>query len=61
MPKYLIVLGQLALAIVAMGLISVISGSRVWSAATGSSIVLWLVLAALVPKWDHRPKDTPQY
>jgi hypothetical protein len=35
MPKYLIVLGLLALVIVAMGLISVIGGSRVWSAATG--------------------------
>lgn len=61
MPGYLIVLGLLALVIVAMGLISVISGSWVWSAATVSSIVLWLVLAAVVPKWTHRHKDTPQH
>ena len=41
MPKYLIVLGLLALVIVAMGLISVISvisGSRVWSATGHRSL-----------------------
>jgi hypothetical protein len=61
MPRYLIVLGLFALVIVAMGLISVISASWVWSAATGCSILLWLVLAAVVPKWAHRPKDTTQH
>lgn len=61
MPQYLIVIGLLALVIVSMGMISVISGSWSWSAATGCSIVLWLALAALVPKWAHRPKDTPQH
>jgi uncharacterized membrane protein YvlD (DUF360 family) len=47
MPRYLLVLGLFALVIVAMGLISV---SWVWSAAAGCSIVLWLALAALVPR-----------
>jgi hypothetical protein len=45
MPKYLIGLGLLALSIVVMGMVSVISGSWVWSAATGCFIVLWLALA----------------
>lgn len=36
MPRYLIVLGSLALLIVAMGLIGVIGDSWVWSAATES-------------------------
>jgi hypothetical protein len=61
MPGYLIVLGLLALVIVAMGLISVISGSWVWSVATVSSIVVWFGLAAVVPKGTHRHKDTPQH
>lgn len=61
MPGYLIVLGLLALVIVAMGMISVVSGSWIWSAATECSIVLWLALGAVVPKWVHRLKDTPQH
>ena len=60
MPRYLIALGLLVFVIVAMGLISVVGDSWVWSAATGISIVVWLGLAAIVPKWAHRPKDTPQ-
>ena len=59
MPRYLVALGLFALVIVGMGMISVISGSWIWSAATGCSIVLWLALAAVVPKWVHRLEDTP--
>jgi hypothetical protein len=59
MPRYLIVLGLLSLVVVAMGLVSVTSGSWDWSTATEGSIVVWLVLAVLVPKWARRSKDTP--
>ncbi len=58
MPGYLVVLGMVALAIVAMGMISVVTGGWVWSAATVSSIAIWFVLAAVVPKWAHRPNGT---
>jgi hypothetical protein len=61
MPRYLIALGLLVFVIVAMGLISVVGDSWVWSAATGISIVIWLGLAAVVPKRAHRDKDTPQH
>ena len=60
-PRYLIALGLLVFVIVAMGLIRVVSGSWVWSAATGISIVVWLGLAGLLPKWTHRHKSTPQH
>jgi hypothetical protein len=60
MPRSLFALGLLVFVIAAMGLIAVVSGTWVWSAATGISIVVWLGLAAIVPKWAHRPKDTPQ-
>jgi hypothetical protein len=58
MPRYLIVLGLLALVVVAMGFVSAISGGWDWSVATGCSIALWLALAAVVPKWAHHAKDT---
>jgi hypothetical protein len=61
MPVYLIVLGALALMIVALGFVSVVSGSWFWSAATVSSILLWLVLAVIIPKWAHRPKDISRH
>jgi hypothetical protein len=60
MPRHLIALGFLALVVVAMGFVSVIRGSWDWSAATASSIVLWLALAVVVPKFVHRPKGTPK-
>ncbi|MGA2837652.1 MAG: hypothetical protein ABSF84_13740 [Acidimicrobiales bacterium] len=58
MPGYLAVLGLLALGIVVLGVISVVTGSWAWSAATGSSVAIWFVLAAVVPKWAHRPEGT---
>ncbi|MGD0883097.1 MAG: hypothetical protein ABSB09_16150 [Acidimicrobiales bacterium] len=58
MPGYLVVLGVLALVNVAMGVISVVTGSWPWSAATVSSIVLWFVGARVVPNWTHRRKGT---
>ena len=60
MPRYLIVLGLLALVIATMGVESATSGSWIWSAATEASIVLWLGLAVVVPKWIHRPKHGPK-
>ena len=61
MPRHLIVLGFLSLMVVALGLVSVIGGSWDWSAATASSIVLWLALAVVVPRWVHRTTDTRQH
>jgi membrane protein implicated in regulation of membrane protease activity len=61
MPGYLILLGVLALVVVAMGLVSVLTGSWYWSAATATSILLWLALAAVVPKWAHRLEDAPRH
>ncbi len=58
MPRHLVVLGFLTLVIVGMGFVSVIGGSWDWSAATASSILLWLALAVVVPRWVHRSTDT---
>jgi F0F1-type ATP synthase assembly protein I len=59
-PRYLVTLGLLVFVIAAMRMISVVSGSWILSAVTGCSIVFWLGLAAVGPKWAHRPKDAPQ-
>jgi membrane protein implicated in regulation of membrane protease activity len=60
MPRFLTVLGLLALVVVIMGFISVVSTSWDWSAVTGCSILLWLGLAAFVPRRVRRSKGTSQ-
>jgi hypothetical protein len=41
MSRYLIVLGLLSLVVVAMGCVSVITGSWSWSATTMNCILIW--------------------